>query len=441
MPTRFWRLFVLIGFVGAVLAQKRQTLETLVTATRNEITLRWSKKHVWDAELVRGGVSLYAEYKAANGVGLDCLQRGKGTPPNRSRGANTSQPRGCSTTIRPSAGEERIIRFELPDELLAAPLSQVCLQLRTQNGKLLPIRQPGKEGNDATNFQYAEWSTLAAAHLERSKQEVLIGEIERAVKKQAEALASQEKSNQSKGWVSLGSCENVPRTSASIIASGRPIAAPEEQDGVARRLCVLRFLNRKEPESLRDLFNLETWTQLGVNAGDRKKWETYRGNEHATFLRDYRKYAPGIQYQPYFGAPDDKLPLQSLTVQVRQRLEEARKSGSKLSSKDMLGYVGGILEAYHRCVSDGKRQLELNYEKAQTLKKGIDKLPDLIEKVREETIQECKMEVTKLNSMQNRLAELEAQLRSAREVLSAPLPPAPNAVNRELNFAYCSVSR
>ena len=116
MNARRWLSRWLIGAglagmltVTAVVAQNRETLETDVSVNGNEVTLKWSKKHPWDAELIARGASLYAEYRTARSAGVECLQQpGNASPqfPGR-RGAGLAiaslATQCCAATIAPFA--------------------------------------------------------------------------------------------------------------------------------------------------------------------------------------------------------------------------------------------------------------------------------------------------------------------------------------------------
>ena len=124
--------------VAATTAQSRETLETAVSVAGSEVTVKWSKKHPWDAELIARGISLFAEYRTARGSGLECLQPRAGTTARVPGGAAAS---GCFAGNPVLRGEDRTIRFQLPEVLTAEPVGQVCLQFRLADQRLC-AREP-----------------------------------------------------------------------------------------------------------------------------------------------------------------------------------------------------------------------------------------------------------------------------------------------------------
>jgi hypothetical protein len=76
----------------------------------------------------------------------------------------------------------------------------------------------------------------------------------------------------------------------------------------------------------------------------------------------------------------------------------------------MLGYVGGALEAYSRCVVDDQKELRTKYDAWQQLQKDA---PGLAEQAHNELVASCRRQFTALDQLRADKVSLEAQLRAA----------------------------
>ena len=106
-----------------------------------------------------------------------------------------------------------------------------------------------------------------------------------------------------------------------------------------------------------------------------------------------------------------------------ERIATALTSGQAPNATDVRGFIGGSLEAYDRCVADGKSQLAVNYQTSLELQKTA---ASLRQRVRAETVQECRAGLTKLDALQAELARYQQELadseRAAAPAVSAALP-------------------
>jgi hypothetical protein len=444
---------ICIGIVIAALlslrssanGQSRETLETKVTASGNEIILKWTKKHPWDAVLVAQGASLYAGYRTARGVGIECLQ-----PANATANINLTvgvrrgggYPSSCFTGNPVRRAEERTIHFQLPETLTAEALGGVCLEFRLPDQRLLPIRLSSNRAEDTVRFQYEEWSRNAAGRVLASTAENKRVALQSAVSTQTAAVKEQEESNSRKGWQNEAACNHVSVGSVEITSSNRPIAAPgPEQDGVARMMCVIRLDNSKQRLDKANPPGVVLPFLDDVESAMVDRWVAVRGPQIKAYLDDWKALSPGISAfkskfpVAHFGTYQESLSIQSLTVLDGKSINEAVSKKEKPDAQSVLGYVGGSVEAYDRCVRDGKRQLDLNYQQAQALKTTVETLP---ERLRAQAVQECRDGVTKLDSMRSRLTtyrqDLDTLERQLNQFKFIPL----NAKPRDLNSVMCT---
>ncbi len=89
----------------------------------------------------------------------------------------------------------------------------------------------------------------------------------------------------------------------------------------------------------------------------------------------------------------------------------------------ILGYVGGALEAYSRCVVDDQKELKTKYDAWQQLQHNA---PALAEQAHTELVASCQRQFSTLDKLRNDKISLETQLRQASAVLrTAPTSPTP----------------
>jgi hypothetical protein len=436
-------LMLSIGAAAAVLsAQGRDTLETRVTVDGDEIVLKWSKKHPWDADLVARGAALYAEYRTTSDVvGTECLQAGRpgaGGPIARRGGA----PAACFTGNAVVRREDRTIYFKLPDLLTAQPTGPVCLVLRLPDNRVLPVRRANRQGDDTVRFQIEEWATAAAGRrraqdLEQRRQQLTAG-----ISEQLAAVAQQEHANTARGWESEPACQAITATSIAIQGSGRPVAPPDEQEDVARQVCVARVAaGRAEDAEVSSPDDILKY--LAQVPGDlRDRWLSVRGPQVQRFIEDWTRYRGRIERYvtnhpvPHFGTYRDRVAIQSLAYDAYVKIRTAKPSDPPLDPALLLGYLGSKVQAYERCVTDGKRQLDLNYREAVSLKATLEAMP---ERLRSQEVRSCQSSVARLSTMRAKTAALEEDLaRVDRELATlASTPRAPR--RRDLNEVRCAL--
>jgi hypothetical protein len=432
-------------FAVALAGQGRDTLETRVTAEGNEITFEWTKKHPWDADLIARGASLYAEYRDSKGVeGSECLQAGRsradamGRRGESMRGSNT-----CFTGNAVIRRDDRTIHFQLPDTLTAEPSGAVCLILRLPDNRVLPIRRASRRGDDTARFQVEVWASTAARRRRVENLQQRRKAIEAGIATQTTAVADQERSNAARGWRSPEACQTITAAPLAIAKSGRPLAAPHEQDAVARQVCIARVaegtaeLRQVSPPD--DIATLLAWLPDAVV----NQWLALRGAQRQRFVDDWARYSPTRasyiaknRVMPHFGTYRDRVPIQSQAHDAYLKIPKARPSDPPIDTKLVLGYLGAKVEAYERCVTDGVRQLDLNYREAMALEATLATMP---ERLREQEIKSCLGGMEKLAAMRARIAALNDDLsRIDGEITAMPSSAPPPAKRRELNDVLCT---
>lgn len=428
-------LAALVSLRPDVMSQNRDTLETEVTAAGNEIVFKWSKRHPWDADLIARGASLWAEYQTARSAGLECMQEGSSDAAARGmRGA----PRGsCFSGTTVMRSEDRAIRFKLPDSLAAEPTGPVCLQLRLTDQRIIPIRRATREGGDTARFQYERWSQGAARRAQLATLERRRIELQTAIAQQSSAISEQAASNLRQKWASAEACNDIAETSVELAPSIRPTAVPSIQDEVARSMCVIRLNNGY------DILQPSSLTAFLADADPAlvERWRRVRQRQLDAYVSDWQRLSPKIDAfkasapVPYFGTYKDTLPLQSLTVDAAVRVLGARKAKTAPESIDVFGLIGGAIEAYDRCVSDGKQQLDLNYRQGQSLKATVQTLPS---RIRAQDVRECQTAVTRLDAMTSRLTQYQQQLAALEQDIAKVSISQPGSARVNLNAVACT---
>jgi hypothetical protein len=442
---------------ACLLAQDKDTLDTKVVAEGNTITLSWNKKHPWDADLIAHGVSLFAEYKTkSNGVVAERLQ-----------------------AAGPSGANNRFIHFRLPDALIAAPQGAVCLYFQLPNRKLLPVRRADPQILDTARMRYEPWETVAVRNSQEKSHDAQLAALESAIDQRSAEIGAAENALNTKGWTSAASCQALPRPQ--FVSGQRPfdVVDPAQQEDVARRVCISRI--RYADEYIDELFRVRfkdapatkkeavfhelalSWVMLSPdelasilqlsrqdasNPDIRQRQEQLR-----EFRTDWAHWAPSAEsYTPQLGGKTD---LDFLTFQTF--LEESCKADKQscdrlvyliashlrnpanLSSQPpppstfILGYAGGALEAYSRCVVDDQKELKTKYDAWQQLQKDA---PALAEQAHNELVASCQRQFTALDQLRADKDSLEAQYRAA----SGPQVTTPNDVSaapQNLNASLC----
>ncbi|MEO8075741.1 MAG: hypothetical protein ABI818_05380 [Acidobacteriota bacterium] len=435
-------LLLSIGAAAIALsAQSRDSLETKVTVDGNEVVFKWSKHHPWDADLVARGAALYAEYRdASDAVGTECLQAGRagGSSAPRRGGA----PGGCFTGNAVVRREDRTISFQLPDILTAEPSGSVCLVLRLPDNRVLPVRRASKRGDDTVRFQIEEWASAAAGRRRTLNLQQRRQQLDAGLTAQLAAVTQQEHANAGRGWQSDATCDAITVAPIAISGSGRPVAPPDEQDEVARQVCIARVgAGRAEDEEVSPPHDIVQYLKQ-VPADLRDRWLTLRGPQVERFIADWNRLGAGVERYvkehptPHFGAYRDRVAIQSLAYDAYDKLRQAKPSDPAPDPKWILGYLGSKVQAYERCVTDGRRQLELNYREAASLKATLEALPD---RLRGQEVKSCQSGLARLAAMRAKTAALQEDLaRVDREISALVSTPRP-ARRRNLNEVLCAL--
>lgn len=418
----------------AVRAQNRETLETKVVVEGTSVAVSWSRKHPWDADLIAQGASLYAEYRDSRGVvGTQCLQAPRG-------GAATAYGE-CFTGNPVFRREEREIQFQLPPTLTSEAAGPVCLLLRLPNNRVLPLRRANRQGDETARFQIEGWAVAAGGRKRVENLERRRAEVEASLAVQLKAVAEKERVDAGRGWGSDEACNAMTTPTLDITGSNRPVAKPEDQDGVARQVCTIRVANGDDfTRAIAAPTDFEPWLRR-VPEELRTRWLTLRGGQVVQFIEDWKRYDPLRQAYveqhrvPHFGSYADRLYLQSLGGVALQSAATALASDRLPEARDILGYLGAKVEAYDRCVTDGKRQLDLNYQESVALAKTLASMP---ERLREQEVRSCRAAVTKLSAMRAKVTEFRSELERIASDIANTKTASPPERRRELNDVRCT---
>jgi hypothetical protein len=179
----------------------------------------------------------------------------------------------------------------------------------------------------------------------------------------------------------------------------------------------------------------------GGDAALRDRWLKLRGAQLARFLEDWKTYSSSVaaykaKYPiPHFGTYENRIPIQSLAQLALSLIEEADKEKKPIDPEDVFGFAGATVEAYNRCVTDGKEQLALNYTQASGLNAAVEALP---ERLRQQAVSTCQAGVNRLAGMRTRLQGFEKDL-AAVEADSRGLSSGDVKIkSRELNSVSCT---
>ena len=461
-----------IAGVRPIAAQSRETMETKITVEGSTVVLEWSKKHPWDAELTARGAVLVAEYRTERGLGVDCLQDMAAPEPAVRGGAfvrRAAGSRGCpGVGSRP--GDRRELRFRLPSTLTAVPTGPVCLALRVSGDRTLPIRRATDRGDNTAFFRHQAWEAEAAR---RARVDALVARnerLERGIAELRRGLATLTQNNERHRFTSAASCEAATVSVREIAATSRPVAEPRDQDQIARRVCIMRVVAaeslvdaqlaklRAMPAAERPpvnddrisvalyLRNVQAPTLLRTlldraGADPEPGWLPLRQPQLDQLSRDWETWAVLVpEYQrrfprPHFESFSPTLDLQTEAGAAGRRVTASWKAGKPAEMRDIRAVVGGSVEAYDRCVVDGRHQLALNYENARSVTQTTSTLR---ERVRLEAVRECRAALSRADALGTRIAgyeaERDANLREIRDGTAGALP----AKSHTLNGATCT---
>jgi hypothetical protein len=453
-------LVLLCPSVG--LAQDRETLWTRATAEGRVISLAWDRQHPWDAVLTAGGAELIARYLVE---------------PSR----EVAEPI-ARATVRP--GDNRTVRFPLPDTVRGNPIGPVCLFFQLPDRRVLPIRRANPKLSDTVGFRYDAWDRQMRQKTQVRAADQALANAERALALSTQSLANQEASVASRGWTTVDACAAI--AAPANLASVRPIDAVPllEQDDAARRVCVRQvwvgnevisnYVQRLLPERLAKLEGtrdieavrprlLGTFDAAFIGTGGDvvellKAVVERLGGDNPTvvsrldglreFVRDWTRWADTSEdYRPQFGAADDFLSWPSTAAEVSFRIfgpalakalnvTWAMEGVPPASTRDLESFLGASLDAYAGCVVDGRKQLATKWNNWQAEQASA---PQFAASAREFLVRECRQEVGLIEKLRAERATIESQLARAKQtVIVATSAPALASKPEVMNLASCS---
>jgi hypothetical protein len=434
-----------------VSAQGRETLETKVTVRGDQVVLEWSDKHPWDAMLLSNAPVLLFEYRQAGGqVALDCLAGYSGSAVGR----------GCPGVQGARAGgpRSRSLAYTLPPALTGVPAGNACLLFRMGDQRLLPLRKVDRDKGETARFRYPEWEALVRGAGGRALAEQRVSNARRALQERRDEVAALEKEQSRRGGATRAACDAIPAPSLEEESSGRPIAEAAELDLVARQVCVMRVRNAGQNlarETLADHLRsnkvlppsvLDSVLALLPRPRDGTPLLARdRQSELEIFRRDYARLAPqaaryrddvlGAGYtEPHFGLFTDSLKLQSISRAGGNTILAELQQGKPVTEEFVRGWVGTHLEAYTRCVADGRAQLATTRTTTLELEQ---RRPALQEAARQALVKSCQTGAERLETLRAQLGPLEQALAAAERALAdipasvRPLSTPAREVNRE----------
>jgi hypothetical protein len=444
------------GLVSSALAQDKDTLDTKVVADGEIITLSWDTKHPWDAALMAQGVALIAEYKTtSSGVVAQVLQPAKPSGPNN-----------------------RFIHFRLPNSLTAAPQGNVCLYFQLPNQKLLPVRKASPQVVDTVRIRYQPWETLVTQRSQESSRQQQLATYKKSLDLVSNDLDTLVKNMQAKGLTSPDACQSI--TAPQFASNQRPndVVDPPKQDDVARRVCVSRIKwadtwledqIKKAPKDASEDEKLGFYSeqalgkvlaspdQLASMVRDAKLDLTSdRQQQLRQFRTDWDHWASSADsYQPQIGTRSsiDFLELQSIFSEKCNLKNEADNCAKLLTfianhslnplslpnlppptAETLLGYVGGSLEAYSRCVVDDKKELQRKYDAWQQIQQ---KAPELNQAAQAELIASCKQQFTTLDKLRAEKNGIQNRIELLSQPVTGTAASALPSGSQTLNSSVC----
>lgn len=434
---------VLVGFAGSspALAQDRETLWTKATAEGRVIALAWDKQHPWDAVLTSGGAELVAKYQV--------------------EGRREVTEAIARATVRP--GDNRTVRFALPETVRANPIGPVCLFVQLPDRRVLPVRRANAKLADTVGFRYDAWDRQMRQRTQARAAEQAVTNGERALAISTQSLANQEASVASRGWTTLDACTTI--AAPANLTSAKPFDAlpPLEQDDAVRRVCVRQvwlandvitnYVQRLLPERLAKLEGARdveavrsrltaTFSVAFVGTGGDvtellKAIVDRLGADNPTvvarldrlreFVRDWTKWAPSSkEYRPQFGTAGDYLQWPNTASEIAFRIfgpalakafnvEWAMEGVPQASTRDLESFLGASLDAYAGCLDDGRKQLATKWNNWQAEQASA---PQFAASAREFLVRECRQEVGLIDTLRAERTAIEAQLARAKQAVT-----------------------
>lgn len=445
---------VLLAVSCALTAQDRDTLETKVTADGGIVLLEWSKKHPWGLEMAARGAALVAEYvTGSRGLVSEVLRVAPG---------------------RANPKEDRALRFRLPERIASPPQGPVCLFIQLPNRKVLPVRKANNRGDDTSRFRFEAWEAGAAKAAAVELLKLRISSTEAALAVKQKDVETQQSIIAKGGWTSPGACQQVASPVSAEVRRPYDAVDPREQDPIARKVCIHRVWfgeqlidrlraaggkgNEKSARNyvlastsfVRSPASLEAVVSiLKERVAEPDDSLQSRFAQATAYSADWQKWEPAMPAysRPHFGEPTDTLDLQSTAREAAQRMfRPALSKEVNLTPEndpapprptDAAGYLGGSLEAYFRCVEDGRKQLATKYESWTALRA---KAPELQAMAQADMTRACQREFGLLERLKNEVKTLEEQLVRDRDALKAAEQAAAPAGGKSqvLNSAACS---
>ena len=442
----------------AVIAQDKDTLWTKATAEGKVILLSWDKHHPWDAALTMQGAILLAKYRVdARREVTETLAKGVVLP-----------------------NQDRTIRFRLPDGVQASPAGPVCLLIQLPDRRLLPIRRADRKGDDTVGFRYQPWEQQIREQSQSRAAETAVTAAQNALKISEQSIANQQASITRRGWSTMAACDNVSAPAPTAAARPFDVVAPQEQDDVARRVCVRRtwygnelvkqivpnalkrLASARDAAKARDSLSELAFPFTGLGGADipdlLQQLASVLGNTNGTviarrqqiqaFLRDWNRWSDGAKaYAPQLGADDDYLRWPSTAGEIAFRIfgpalaklinaDWLTTGTPQATQQDFEAYLGASLDAYAGCVSDGNKQLKIKYDNWQ---KEQQAAPQFTAAERDFLVRECKQEVGLLDKLKAEHDTLQSQLTRAQQALATATTAAPLPTKAlSLNSSACA---
>ena len=378
-------------------------------------------------------------------------------------------------SLTPTGPNQRFLHFHLPDSLTAAPQSAVCLYFQLPNQKVLPVRKAGPQVTDTIRMRYDAWEKTAAGNAQQKSYDVQTAALKRALEAKNAELEADEKVLRDRGWQSVDACQNiaVPKFGG----GERPfdVVDPAQQEEVARRICVSRIkwasewldedIKGEDPTKKKAEYQKQVLEKVVLNpeqltavlhaAGQKLEGPEFRqrSEQLREFRTDWARWAAdAASYRPQLGTRGriDYTELQSFLIESCDTDPEAcdrlayliaSSSGhAALFSRQpsannsmVLGYVGGALEAYSRCVVDDQKELKTKYDAWTQLQ---SESPMLQQEARKELLVSCQRQFATVERARADKASLEGQLQQQVSVKATDTQGVISG-SQDLNASVC----
>jgi hypothetical protein len=407
MRRRLARLALAVGAVGgcATLGGLGDSLGTRVVGSGTTVVLSWEAEHPLSRQLASDRrIRLRADYAV------------DGKP--------------VSEEIAAASGEaDRRATLTLPTSLKGIPDGEVCLYFQPSAGvRSLPIRAASASPGDTAGFRYPSWEAWVRDNTRRQRAQRELSVLERQHQEAREQAENARRTLGNKGLEKPADC----LTRAGVPPLERPfdVVAAERHDAVARKVCVGRA--RRIEEALgKDVVALVTRHTAGAYP------PALRASQAREFTRDWKEWLPVVLargYRPELGVGDDGLGI----VPTLIPLFRTWGRGEALSDTQMTALAVGVLDAYHGCVEDGRKQLAT---KLEAWERTLRDKPQRDRLYREYLVQQCQREWATYEGLRRHASEIQEQCDRHRAAI-AQLGSTPNAAVADrpqtLNFQPCA---